>query len=116
METHQNLIIGTWNINGYKSKMFGNKTENIDFISKVKKLDIIGLTETHLGKKDQLSIPGFSPPSTLKRGISKNSSKSSCGIAVFVKDYLMDSKAVCRISSDSKKCIWLKLKKEHLKL
>ena len=76
MKTHHNLIIGTWNINGCKSKMFGNKTKIIDFIGKVKKLDIIGLTETHLGKEDQLSIPGFSPPYTLKRGISQNSSKS----------------------------------------
>ena len=48
MKTHHNLIIGTWNMNGYKSKMFGNKTENIDFIGKVKKLDIIGLTETQV--------------------------------------------------------------------
>ena len=79
----------------------------------MKKLDIIGLTETHLGKEDQLSIPGFSPPYTLKRGISQNRSKSSGGIAVFVKDYLAHSKAVCRISTDSKNAIWLKLKKEH---
>ena len=74
--------------------MFGNKTENIDFIGKVKKLENIGLTGTHLGKEDQLSIPGFSPPYNLKTGISKNSSRFSGGIAVLVKDYLMDSKAL----------------------
>ena len=75
-------------------------------------MDIIGLTETLLGKEDQLTISGFSPPYTLRRGILRNCRKSSGETAVFVEDYLMDSKAVCRISSDSKNAILLKLGKE----
>ena len=46
----KSINVGHWNINGFKSKLLGNKTENKDFLSCIKKYDIIGLTETHSSK------------------------------------------------------------------
>ena len=39
------LLIGTWNINGFRSKVSGNKFEQQDVQNIIKKYDIIGFTE-----------------------------------------------------------------------
>ena len=58
--SNKNLLIGTWNINGFNSKLFGNKFDYQHLHSVVKDHDIVGLTETHLPKDETLSLPGFS--------------------------------------------------------
>ena len=103
--------VGHWNINGFKSKFFGNKSESKDFLSCIKKCDIIGLTKTHSSKEDIWNIPGFSDPFPVSRPKSKNN-KHSGGIIVHVRTYLIDSKAVCQINTNNKNSDWLKLKKD----
>ena len=55
------IKIGFWNIEGYKTKVIGNKLIHKDFIQKVGNRDIIGLAETHIHNLtlEYLSIPGF---------------------------------------------------------
>ena len=107
----KSINVGHWNINGFKSKLLGNKTENKDFLSCIKKCDIIGLTETHSSKEGILDIPGFSDPFSVSRPKSKNN-KNSGGIAVYVRTYLIDSKAVCQVNTHNKNSVWLKLRKD----
>ena len=111
-KSNKDLIIGTWNLNGFNSKDFGNKLENIDFLNGIKNVDIIGITETHASKEHFLSIPGYSNPFMSSRKLSDKNNKASGGLAVFVKDYLIDSKLVCHIPTNNKNAIWIKLKKE----
>ena len=53
------LLIGTWNINVFRSKVFGNKFEQQDVQNIIKKYDIIGFTETHTSNDISLSLPAF---------------------------------------------------------
>ena len=55
------LKYGFWNIEGYKTKVIGNKLIHKDFIQKVGNRDIIGLAETHIHNLtlEYFSIPGF---------------------------------------------------------
>ena len=106
------LLIGTWNINGFRSKVFGNKFEQQDVQNIIKKYDIIGFTETHTSNDISLSLPGFSVPFTKNRPKIGSHKKLSGGIAVLVKDYLIDSKSICQVQTNNQNAIWLKLKKE----
>ena len=106
------LLIGTWNINGFRSKVFGNKFEQQDVQNIIKNYDIIGFTETHTSNDITLSLPGFSVPFTKNRPKIGSQKKLSGGIAVFVKDYLIDSKSICQVQTNNQNVIWLKLKKE----
>ena len=106
------LLIGTWNINGFRSKVFGNKFEQQDVQNIIKKYNIIGFTETHTSNDITLSLPGFSVPFTKNRPKIGSQKKLSGGIAVFVKDYLIDSKSICQVQTNNQNVIWLKLKKE----
>ena len=74
--------------------------------------DIVGFTETHLPKDETLSLPGFSAPFVKSRQKSDKNNKASCGIAVFVKNYLIDSKAICHVHTSNQNIVWIKLKKE----
>ena len=106
------LLTGTWNINGYRSKVFGNKFEQQDVQNIIKKYDIIGFTENHTSNDTSLSLPGFSVPFTNNQPKIGSHKKLSGGIAVFVKDYLIDSKSICQVQTNNQNVIWLKLKKE----
>ena len=94
------LLIGTWNINGFRSKVFGNKFEQQDVQNIIKKYDIVGFTETHTSNDISLSLPGFSVPFTKNRPKIGSHKKLSGGIAVFVKDYLIDSKSICQVQTN----------------
>ena len=109
------LLTGTWNINGFRSKGFGNKFEQQYVQNIIKKYDIIGFTETHTSNDISLSLPGFSVPFTKNRPKIGSHKKLSGGIAVFVKDYLIDSKSICQVQTNNQNVIWLKLKEEKFK-
>ena len=57
-----NINITYWNINNYKSKQFGNKLLDPDFISACQSSHIVALGETHTTTADELTIPGFGKP------------------------------------------------------
>ena len=81
-------LIGTWNINGFNSKLFGNKFDDRDLHNAIKDHDIVGFTETHLPKDETLSLPGFSALFVKCRQKSDKNNKASGGIAVFIRNYL----------------------------
>ena len=58
-QPYDRLKHGFWNINGFKSKVIGNKLKYKNFLQKVENCDIVGLAETHVHKLtlDKLSIP-----------------------------------------------------------
>ena len=103
-----------WNINGYKSKIIGNKLVSRDFLQKIEECDIIGLAETHIHSKilDNLSIPGFS---RIHYKIREPHSKGNCGsggIALFSREHI--AKFLIPIQNENKDVMWVKIKKELL--
>ena len=103
-----------WNINGYKSKIIGNKLVNRDFIDEIKGCDIVGLVETHVHSKtlDQLAIPGFK---RIDYKIREPHSKGRCGsggIALFCKNHI--TTFLTPIQNANEDVIWTKIKKELL--
>ena len=106
------LLIGTWNINGFRSKVFGNKFEQQDVQNIIKKYDIIGFAATHTSNYISLSLPSFSVPFTKNKPKIGSHKKLSGGIAVFVKDYyLIDSKSICQVQTNNQNVIWFKSSK-----
>ena len=57
-----NINITYWNISNYKSKQFGNKLSDPDFISACQNSDIVALGETYATTADEWIIPGFEKP------------------------------------------------------
>ena len=51
------LICSYWNIEGYKSKIVGNKLKYPEFLNIISGSDIVGLVKLHADK--ELVIPGF---------------------------------------------------------
>ena len=106
-----NLKITFWNIQGYKSRIVGEKLNDPDFISEVQKSDIIGLVETHIHEEilDKLSIPGFVLLKYKNRKKSIKNNKAFGGIAIFTKHSI--SKIVHYVETENQDTIWLKLNK-----
>ena len=120
MRTPPNTVIAVpiqlsaWNIHGYKSKIVGNKLNDLDFLREIHHDDIVALVETHTNSQveDDLIIPGFHRLKNMNRLPDKNSFKSSGGIALFVKEPLL--KYVIPINNTNENSLWLKVKKEVL--
>ena len=55
------IQVSAWNIHGYKSKIIGNKMNDVEFLGEIKDDDIVALSETHIHREieDELIIPGF---------------------------------------------------------
>lgn len=104
---HSQLKIIAWNIEGIKSRLWGNKLKSNEFLDMAKNHDIIGLTETH-ALEESLVVPGFTC-FQLNRRNTKNLSRGNGGIAVFVKHDV--SKGVVLVNSNNENILWLKLKK-----
>ena len=51
----------TWNIQGYYSRLIGNKFEDKEFLEWFSEVDVVGITETHVHAEvlDEMNIPGF---------------------------------------------------------
>ena len=111
-----NLNISFWNINGYKSRIFGNKLTDSDFLKEIDKSDILGIGETHIHDEilDSLSIPGFHLLKYKNRKKSKRNNTSFGGIAVFVKNEI--KKIVVPIETENQDIIWFKIDKRNLGL
>ena len=83
------LRYGFWNIEGYNSKIIGNKLIHKDFLQNVEKYDIVGLAETHIHNLtlENLSIPGFTRIHYSIRD-ANSKGKGSGGIALFTKQHI----------------------------
>ena len=91
-----------WNINGYNSKIIGNKLINQDFLQVIGGCDVIGLAETHIHTQilDDLVVPGFVRVQFKNRKPHSNGKCGSGGIALFCKKRI--SKFVVPFQNDNK--------------
>ena len=55
------MKISVWNLNGYKSRIIGNKLSDEDFLNEIKNDAIVSIVETHIHSEttEKLCIPGF---------------------------------------------------------
>ena len=54
------IQISAWNINGFRSRIIGDKLCDPSFLNETQNDDLIALVETHNNdKNDSLSIPGY---------------------------------------------------------
>ena len=119
--THENnaptcphtLKVTCWNIQGFKSRILGNKLNDPDFLSEIGDSDIVGILETHIYDEilEKLDIPGFVRLSYKNRKKFKKANKSSGGIALFAKYRIAD--LLEPFETKNKDIIWLKLKKQY---
>ena len=103
-----------WNINNFQTKISGNKLLDNDFLTLVDQQDIVALVETHAKKGVTMDIPGFCEPFRKDRPLTKKCNKAHGGIAVFVKQDLIETKAVTEVKRPGENVLWLKIKKEFL--
>ena len=98
-----------WNIQGYKSKIIGNKLLNKDFLDEVKNSDFVGLAETHSHDEvlSDLDIPGYVRKHFKNRKAHSNGKCGSGGIAIFCKPDL--SKHVNIAHNEHDDVIWIKI-------
>lgn len=101
-----------WNIEGFKSKILGNKFTDPDFLSEIHNADVIGISETHLHTEviDELNIPGFVPINFKNRPKNTKSNISSGGVAILVKEYLKT--LIQPIYTENQDIVWIKLSKQ----
>ena len=79
-----------WNINGYKSRVIGNKFINREFLQAIKECDVIRLAETHIHSLtlDRLVIPWFVRIHHKNRKPHSNGRCGSGSIALFIKEHM----------------------------
>ena len=101
-----------WNIHGYNSRQLGNKLHNENFLNIQNDVDLIGLTETHIHEEvlHNLNIPGFQLKSHKKQKKNLKSNTAPGGIAVFVRENLVE--LFSTVNSDNEDIVWVKIKKE----
>ena len=103
----------SWNIQGYNSRLIGNKFEDKEFLHLFEGLDFIALTETHMHVEEmgKMNIPGFHLLDYKNQSMNMKSNTAPKGIAVFVRETIQDmfSLEKSMINDD---VIWVKLKKE----
>ena len=111
-----NLNMSFWNINGYKSSIFGNKFTDPDFVEEIQKSDFVGMGETHIhdGILEELVIPGFVLLKNRKGLKCLRSPKSYGGIAVFVKPETQN--LFHPVETENQDIIWVKIDKQDLGL
>ena len=100
-----------WNIQGYKSKILGNKLLNQEFLNEVNGCDIIGLAETriHTQVLADLNIPGYDRKHYKNRKAHTNGKCGSGGIAIFCKPGIAKSVSIAHNRHDD--VIWIKIDK-----
>ena len=87
MMSKKSLKICAWNINGFFSRIIGNKFLDQDFAKVVGEIDLLCLTETHIYKdiSENLSIPGFQLLGYKNHKKNSKSNTAQGGIAIFAK-------------------------------
>ena len=101
------LKICHWNVEGMRSQVLGNKSEDKVFMSKVRNYDVIGLTETHDMGDTLIQIPGFKTYKSV-RPINPKAKKGSGGVAVLIKDCLLPRTRY--LKSQSSDIMWLEVR------
>ena len=105
------LKICHWNIGGLKSRVYGSKDKDVNFLQVVNDHEIILLTETHTNDKTHVAIPGYYT-FQISRPKHKKARKHSGGIALIVKEELKNS--VTFTSSKSNNIGWIRIQKKFI--
>ena len=107
------LKLSCWNIQGFLSRIIGNKLTDPDFLSEINKSDILGISETHIYDEilNELDIPGFTRISYKNRKKFKKANKASGGVAVFAKNCV--AKYLEPFKTHNNDVVWIKIKKKH---
>ena len=102
-----------WNIQGYKSRILGNKFLEPDFLSEINDSDVVGILETHTYDEilDKLDIAGFTRLKYKNRKKFKKANKSSGGISIVVKSELTSLLEPFKTKNED--IIWVKLNKRY---
>ena len=108
------IQISAWNINGFRSRIVGDKLSDSSFLSEIKKDDIVALVETkNSDENDTLSIPGYKRVKVKNRKWAGKKSYSNGGcLAYFAKSEIF--KYIIPIENTNKDVIWIKIKKDIL--
>ena len=98
-----------WNIEGLKSKIYGNKWEDPEFIKLAKKHDIIAITESQIGNDVNIEMDGYiEKRPRMVRPKPKKAVKHSGGIVCLVKTELANRIEI--IKSKSVNIMWVKIR------
>ena len=104
------IICSYWNINGYKSKIIGNKLSDPQFLEMVSGTDILGLAEIHA--EGEIFVPGFKLKKQKIREKKFKGPKVAGGLALLVREEIDDLVQVIPNMNDDS--IWIKLgKRSH---
>ena len=104
------IVCSYWNIQGYKSKIVGNKLEDPEFLNIISGSDILGIAELHANI--EVSIPGFKCMKQKIRGKKFKGPKIAGGIGFFVRNEI--SHYVQVVPNSNIDSIWIKLQKKFL--
>ncbi len=102
-----------WNIDGVMSSSIGNKLQDRNVVAVLQQQDIIGLTETHCSKSDNIQLEGYTT-SIANRERHPNGRKDSGGVAVLIRNSLRHCTSI--VPSASTDVMWVKMKKECMRL
>ena len=100
------ISVSGWNINGAYRKTCGTKANNIhdDEFQKIKKSDVIFLSETHTSYSDILLFDGYKSFMNCR---SMESSQKRGGLVVFIKRNILSG--ITLIDKSSSEMMWFKL-------
>ena len=100
------ISLSTWNINGIRNKILGNKLQNNDFLESINQYDFVVLTE--LWNHSQIEAPGcksFTTPSNK----TNSSGRQSGGISLSFKSRFQNEVTLVKNSNN---VLWCKIIKE----
>ena len=100
------ISLSTWNINGIRNKILGNKLQNNDFLESINQYDFVVLTE--LWNHSQIEAPGYKSFTTPSNK-TNSSGRQSGGIYLSFKSRFQNEVSLVKNSNN---CLWYKITKE----
>ena len=82
-------------------------------IIEIPDVDIVCLTKTHLRNNRDISITGFSCFKNNRKGVSVHACKGSGGVALLVKDYLLQKHSLNLVDDNCEGIIGIELKNKQ---
>ena len=90
------ISLSTWNINGIRNKILGNKLQNNDFLESINQYDFVVLTE--LWNHSQIEAPGYKSFTTPSNK-TNSSGRQSGGISLSFKSRFQNEVALVKNSN-----------------
>ena len=112
---YKHINVGYWNVDGLVEKVNNtafNKLSDIDFVRVIKRMDLFCLSETHVGPDLNIALDNYYVYKSCRR-ISANN-RFFGGFCIFISNFI--SKGMKVIRNNHQGTVWLKLRKDFLKL